>query len=147
MRCPTCNKGLNKTQGMRQHHAKVHGESLPNRTCKDCGTEFYDSKAQRTFCDDCNPNGGKNNGNWRHAKETSECRRCGASFGFYPSDKKGVYCPDCVADMDEFLGDPFVKDAERVAKTCKQCGVSMEVLKSDLDRGHGKFCNRDCLAD
>ena len=89
MRCPTCEKMLPTRQGMRQHHTKVHGEPLPNRTCADCGTDFYHAKAQRTFCYDCNHNAGENNGNWRDAKETAECRLCGDAFEFYPSDKKG----------------------------------------------------------
>ena len=146
MRCPTCNKRLNTTQGMRQHHAKVHGESLLNRTCRDCGSDFYDPKAQRTFCDDCNPNGGRNNGNWRGATETTTCRRCGDQFEYYPSDKTGVYCSSCVEESDEFLGDPYVKEAERTTKSCEQCGVKMNVLQSEVDRGRGKFCCRDCLA-
>lgn len=34
MECPTCEKSLATRQGMRQHHAKVHGESLPNERAK-----------------------------------------------------------------------------------------------------------------
>lgn len=147
MRCPTCNKQLNTTQGMRQHHAKVHGKSLPNRTCRDCGSEFYDPKAQRTFCDECNPNGGRNNGNWRGAKEVTTCQRCGTEFEYYPSDKPGVYCLTCVEESGEFLGDPYVKEAERVTKPCEQCGVEMNVLQSEVDRGRGKFCSFDCLCE
>jgi len=83
MRCPTCEKMLPTEQGMRQHHPKVHGEPLPNRTCVDCGTEFYHAKAKRKFCYDCNHNAGENNGNWKDARETAECRLCGDSFEFY----------------------------------------------------------------
>jgi len=88
------------------HHAKVHDDPLPNRTCKGCGTEFYDGKAQLAFCDNCNPNAGKHNGNWKDAKETADCRICGAEFDYYPSEKKGVYRPHCVEASREFLGTP-----------------------------------------
>lgn len=38
---------------MRRHHVQRHGESLPNRTCEDCGTAFYDENAMRSLCEDC----------------------------------------------------------------------------------------------
>lgn len=154
--CPTCGKELNTPQGMRQHHTKVHGERLPNRTCVDCDTDFYHAKAQREFCYNCNPNAGEHNGNWKDAKETAECRLCGEEFEYYPSDKKGVYCPECVAGSDEFLGDAYweVHDIERVERECEQCGVEMQVLQSHIDyqqseRGitTGRFCSRSCHSD
>lgn len=137
---------------MRQHHTKVHGERPPNRTCIDCGAAFYHAKAQRKFCYDCNPNAGPNNGNWKDAKETAECRRCGGTFEYYPSDKKGVYCPDCVAGSDEFLGDAYweVHDIERVDRECEECGKGMEILQSaieyheNMDHNIGRFCSVDC---
>lgn len=147
MRCPTCEKMLPTRQGMRQHHTKVHGEPLPNRTCVDCGTDFYHAKAQRKFCYDCNHNAGTNNGNWKDAKETAECRLCGGSFEFYPSDKKGVYCPSCVEVSDEFLGDASweVNDIDRVDRECEQCGEEFEMLKCNVIRGRGRFCSHECL--
>jgi hypothetical protein len=101
MDCPTCGKSLNTEQGMRQHHTKVHGDPLPNRTCKGCDTEFYDQKARRHYCDDCNPNAGPNNGNWKGAKDISNCARCGATFEYYPSDKPGVYCSRCIENEQD----------------------------------------------
>lgn len=146
---------LQTRQGMRQHHTKVHGEPLPNRTCVDCGSDFYQAKAQRKFCYDCNHNAGTNNGNWKDAKETAECRLCGGTFEFYPSDAKGVYCPSCVEESDEFLGDASweVNDIERVDRDCEQCGKEFEILQSDLDyhesQNHavGRFCSRECHSE
>jgi hypothetical protein len=69
MDCPTCGTSLSTRQGMRQHHTKMHGEPLPNRTCTGCDERFYDPKARREYCGDCNPNAGSNNGNWKHAAE------------------------------------------------------------------------------
>lgn len=132
---------------MRQHHAKVHGQSLPNRECNDCGSEFYDSKAQREFCDECNPNAGEHNGNWKDATEISECVRCGNRFEFYPSNKRGVYCSTCVEDADEFLGDHYadVHDIEWVERECDYCGKKLTVLASERKYGAGRFCSRECL--
>lgn len=81
------------------------------------------------------------------ARSTAECDRCGESFEYYPSDKPGVYCPDCVEDSEAFLGDPQERDAERVERSCKHCGRSMSVLRSTVERGHGKFCGQECFAD
>lgn len=147
MQCPTCDKELDTEQGIRVHHTRVHDVTLPNRVCNGCDTSFYDPKARRKYCDDCNPNAGEHNGNWKDAKETTNCSRCGQRFEYYPSDKDGVYCSDCVASADEFLGDAYVKDAERVEKTCEQCGCSMNVLQSRLDKGNGRFCSQDCVGD
>lgn len=148
MYCPSCEKELPTEQGMRQHHTKVHGYPLPNRTCVGCEVEFYDPKSQRKYCDECNPNAGRHNGNWRGAKETGECRLCGDSFEFYPSDKIGVYCPSCVEDSDEFLGQPYheVHEIERVTRVCEQCGDETEFLKSYIERDdrHGRFCSHEC---
>lgn len=147
--CPTCGKELSTKRGMRQHHTKVHDEPLPNRTCSGCDEEFYDPKARREFCDSCNPNAGKHNGNWKGAKETATCERCGDKFEFYPSNKEGRYCPDCVEEADEFLGKPYaeVVDVERIHRECDHCGKSMEVLASERKYGAGRFCSRDCLSN
>lgn len=146
--CPTCGKTLPTEAGVRQHHAKVHGESLPNRTCSDCGTDFYDPKARREYCEDCDPDAGANNGNYRSAKASAECERCGSPFEYYPSDKEGVYCPDCVAAADEFLGTHYaeVHGIEPVERTCDYCEADFEVLPWVVRRGWGRFCSHDCLS-
>lgn len=147
MDCPTCAESLDTEAGMRQHHAKVHGESLPNRTCKGCGTKFYDPKARLTYCDDCDPNAGEHNGNYKNAKETASCRRCDSTFEYYPSNKEGVYCSECVVSAEEFLGTPSfeIRDIERLTRTCDFCDEEMQVLHSERERGHGRFCSRECL--
>lgn len=146
--CPDCGKSLVTEQGMRQHHTKVHGEPLPNRHCKGCDTEFYDPKSRRTYCEGCNPEAREHNGNWRGGKESTECLLCGDTFEYYQSEKEGVYCPDCVKEANDFLGESFaeVHDIERVERDCEYCGEPMSVLVSERKRGNGRFCSRDCLA-
>jgi predicted nucleic-acid-binding Zn-ribbon protein len=136
-RCPTCEKELTTERGMRQHHTKVHDESLPNRTCKRCGTEFYDEKARLAFCDDCNPEAGEHNGNWKDAKETTTCERCEAAFEFYPSDKEGSTAPTCVDEMNTFVGTPSyeLRDVERLERECDYCGTEFTVLECDAVYG------------
>lgn len=147
--CPTCGKSLATEAGKRQHHAKVHGESLPNRTCEGCGTRFYDPKARLSYCDDCDPNAGENNGNWQDATEWTECERCGDEFEYYPSDKEGVYCSECVREADEFLGDHYaeVHDIQRIERECEYCGDEFSVLPCELRDGGVRFCSRDCVSE
>jgi len=130
---------------MRQHHTKVHGEPLPNRTCDGCDVEFYDPKARRTYCDDCNPNAGERNGNWTGAKEETECEICSSEFSYYPSDKDGRYCSDCVTDAGGLLPENHAEKIERVDTECSQCGSIISALPSKLERKeHGLFCDTAC---
>ncbi|WP_435195600.1 HNH endonuclease [Natronomonas sp. EA1] len=149
MECPTCGKHLDTEQGVRIHHTRVHDERLPNRTCKGCSTEFYDPKAQRVFCDDCNPNAGEHNGNWKGAKETTQCKRCDEEFEYYPSDKKGVYCSDCVSSATSFLGTPSYerKDSSPVMRRCEQCDGLFSVYPYVVRNGEGRFCSRGCHSE
>lgn len=148
MDCPTCGKSLSTERGVRQHHTKVHGDPLPNRTCSGCGTEFYDPKARLEFCDDCNPNGGEHNGNWKGRKETASCTCCGSRFEYYPSDKPGVYCSDCVDDAQGLLPDNPSTKEERVVVDCAACGAELEVRPARLDeQERGFFCTLDCYGD
>lgn len=148
MDCPTCGESLSGERGMRQHHTKVHGDPLPNRTCSGCGLEFYDPKARREYCDDCDPNAGEHNGNWRDAREQADCERCDSTFEYYPSDKRGVYCSDCVDAAEGLLPDnPSVK-GERVTVSCQSCGDALEVRPARIDdQKRGFFCTLDCYGD
>lgn len=145
--CPTCGTELSTRAGMRQHHTTVHGEPLANRTCTGCGAEFYDPKARLEFCEECGANAGEHNGNWSDATERADCKRCGETFEYYPSNKAGVYCPECVAESEAFLGEPHRADADRVTKECDFCDCEMTVLQSRLERGEGRFCGFECLCD
>ncbi|WP_435345510.1 HNH endonuclease [Haloarchaeobius sp. HRN-SO-5] len=147
MQCPTCEKELRTEQGMRQHHAKVHGVSLPNRECSGCGTAFYDPKACRTFCDDCNPNAGEHNGNWSDARERTSCRECGDEFEYYPSNKEGVYCPECVESADGLLPVQPMDDVPVTTAECTNCTREFEVSPSRLEgKSYGVFCSQSCYA-
>lgn len=130
------------------HHTRVHDERLPNRTCKGCNRDFYDAKAQRKYCPDCNPNAGEHNGNWKDAKESAECRVCETRFEYYPSDKEGIYCVQCIADVNGGVPERPDLRVERVSVTCRHCDTQMEVLPSRL-RGqtYGVFCDLDCYGD
>ena len=135
MDCPTCGMSLNTEQGTRQHYTEVHEDPLPNRTCEECNEAFYDPKARRTYCDDCYTGAGEQNGNWKGAKERTECEICRSEFEYYPSDKNGVYCSECVAESEQFLGTPSYpdKDIPRVDTECEHCGETYTVVKTRFE--------------
>ncbi|WP_115862793.1 HNH endonuclease [Halorussus litoreus] len=144
MDCPTCGESFDSEQGMRIHHSHKHSERLPNRTCKGCEAEFYDPKSRLEFCDECDPNSGENNGNWKGAKEKSECKLCESEFSYYPSDKDGIYCPECVDSASGLLPEnPAIR--ERIVTDCLHCGSEIEACPSRTkDRKRGVFCDLEC---
>lgn len=146
MECPTCGTHLRTEQGARQHHTKVHDEPLPNRTCRDCQREFYDPKSRRVYCDDCYSESGEKNGNYRNAKETTDCELCGETFEYYPSNKKGVYCSDCVADADGLLPENPSSQGERVECACPACGRIHSVVPSRAENTRGVYCGLGCYS-
>lgn len=146
--CPTCEEPFRTLQGMRQHHSKVHGTSLPNRECQDCGMEFYDPKSRLKFCQNCQPNSGRNNGNWKNARETTHCVICDSEFEYYPSDTKGMYCPDCVESADGLLPETYPKRIPRAIKNCRECGAEIRILPSRVaQQRRGFFCDMDCYGN
>ncbi len=88
--------------------------------------EFYDPKSRLNYCDDCDPNAGKNNGNWKGAKEIGTCQFCGAEFPYYPSNKVGKYCADCVESADGLLPENPATE-NRIATPCSYCETTIEV--------------------
>lgn len=102
--CPSCDRSFDTHRGLSVHHSQVHGEQLPNRTCDHCGDSFYSDYAKKYCTDDClqmsNSYSGENHPNYRGAKESTSCDLCGARFDYYPSNKKGLYCSECVTEAD-----------------------------------------------
>lgn len=144
MDCPTCGKSFDSEHGMGIHYGHNHEGTLPNRTCNGCEVEFYDPNSRLNYCDDCDPNAGENNGNWKGAKEVGTCQLCRTEFLYYPSEKKGTYCSECVESADSLLPEnPAAKD--RVVAVCSYCETTIEVCPSRIEtRKRGIFCDLDC---
>jgi len=128
MDCPTCGDTLATERGVRQHHTRVHSDPPPNRTRVGCGVGFYDAKARRVYCDDCNPNGGEHNGNYRDATETATCRVCGDEFDYHSSDKDGIYCSTCVEAAEGLLPGNPERGARTDGHACRLGGDGVETL-------------------
>lgn len=118
-------------------------------SCPTCGRDDFSSEG-----------GMKTHHYYKHnesiAKEDSECVSCKSSFEYYPSNKDGNYCSDCVENgvhyslqnlpiafveyVPMFEGSDHPSWVERVKRDCKNCNTVFEV-KPSSDR---KFCSKDC---
>jgi hypothetical protein len=98
--CPTCGRTFEARRGLGVHHSHAHDERLPNRECDHCGGEFYSNYEKRYCSEACllesDSYTGENNPNYRGGKETTACDICDDEFEYYPSEKRGLYCSECV---------------------------------------------------
>lgn len=107
--CPTCGRQFDTRRGLGVHHVLAHNERLPNRTCAHCDGAFY-SDYEKKYCSlGCRESAvsfeGERNPNYRGAKRAANCRICGSEFEYYPSDKEGLFCAECV-DKNEWQNPP-----------------------------------------
>lgn len=151
--CPSCEREFDSSRALRVHHAGSHDRRLPNRTCADCGTEFY-REYEVKYCSEACRNrsvsfGGRNNPNYRGAKRSTRCDNCQAVFEYYPSEKEGCYCPDCVQNggwrhRPDVAGENNPRYTGGLRRTdCDVCGATVERYPSELEGG-SVVCSRRC---
>lgn len=94
---------------------------------------------------------GADNPNYRGAKESTECERCGEAFEFYPSEKEGRFCAACVEGNDwqeppSLSGEnhPRYGGGKRTV-TCDVCGAGIERYPSEIGDG-ATLCGEACRA-
>lgn len=151
--CPACGSEFDTRRGLGVHHSLVHDEQLPNRTCADCGEEFY-SSYEKKYCSrncryDSASSKSKEKRNYRRGKERTDCRICGATFEYYPSNKKGLYCSDCV-ENESWRSIPATSGSEnprwnggKVEVECAVCGTAIERYPSNFT-GDVAVCSEEC---
>lgn len=151
--CPSCGREFDTRRGLGVHHVLVHGERLANRTCARCNRSFFSNYKKKYCSPSCRESSvsfeGENNPNYRGGKETTTCQRCGSEFEYYPSDKKGLYCAECVATNDwqtppgsSGPDNPRWKGGKRTV-SCSVCGEEVERYPSDIV-GDVVVCNSEC---
>lgn len=151
--CPTCESAFDTRRGLGVHHSLVHGERLPNRECANCSDEFYCSYAKMYCSEECRREGlsleNESNPNYRGGKEGAECRICGAEFEYYPSAKKGLYCPDCVED-GSWRVTPDTKGSNhplwnggKIERECEICDTAIKRYPSGFS-GDVAVCSEEC---
>ena len=153
--CPSCDRQFDSERGVRVHHAHAHGDPLPNRECAACGTEFY-SEYERKYCsDDCREEAvsraGEDNPNYSGAKQETSCEQCETSFEYYPSEKPGRFCNECVEaggwrHTVPLTGEDSPRyDGGQIEITCDTCGSRFERYPNAVN-DDVNFCSKACQA-
>lgn len=154
--CPTCGRDFESRRGLGVHHSSVHDERLPNRKCDRCGTEFY-SDSERVYCsDECHDSAvsyeGEANPNYKDAKEETDCVLCETTFEYYPSEKKGLYCADCVENAS-WRDPPVISGSDhhrwnggKITLSCDVCDATVERHPSMIT-GEATLCGRECFEE
>ena len=151
--CPTCGRVFDSRRGLGVHHSRAHGERLPNRECAECGTEFHEEYEKKYCSDECYDEAvsyeGEANPHYQGGKESTECEICGTEFEYYPSEKEGLYCPDCVEDAEwrhkpdlEGSNNPRWKGGKQ-RFDCAVCEESFERYPSNA-AGEIAVCSESC---
>lgn len=131
--CPTCDKVVNTSLGLKQHHTKVHGESLVETSdCNWCGETFKVKPSQvGNFCSrECFGKDRSEHGlEARKRRVEVACEGCGEVMELRKSEvghKK--YCsPECRRDGQ------FIE--------CEVCGSEFYAYDTYDD---ARFCSQGC---
>lgn len=157
--CPDCGRVFDTELGLRTHYGRVHNGNLPNRVCSVCQTEFYAEHEKKYCSEECLHEGksysGADNPNYSGGKSVGTCELCDDDFEFYPSEKDGVYCSNCVENVQWRLPpktsgpeNPQWKGGKRDLE-CAVCGESVKRYPSNVSEvtvcGHA--CRRQWLSD
>lgn len=138
--CPTCEKILNTSLGLKQHHTKVHGESLVQTAeCQWCGDEFTVRPSQTgNFCSrECFGNHRTENGvPARKRRVLKTCPVCDGKFSVKQSRSDvRVYCSKaCRQDS-----------RQGAVLSCEQCGDGFYAYDSYADSA--RFCSQSCYGE
>lgn len=136
--CPTCENVLNTSLGLKQHHTKVHDESLVETMgCEVCGTEFIVRPCQdnRHTCSmECKGKRRSVKGvPARKRRVTEPCKGCGEDMELRPSEVgHKVYCSDDCRRDGEFID-------------CEVCGSEFYAYDTYADKA--RFCSQDCYGE
>jgi hypothetical protein len=131
--CPTCDKVLNTSLGLKQHHTKVHDESLVETSeCNWCGDTFKVRPSQPgNYCSrECFGKHRSEHGlGARKRRVTVQCPGCEEGFEVRHSEVgHKVYCsPSCRRDGQTI--------------ECEVCGSEFYTYDTYDD---ARFCSQDC---
>jgi len=151
--CPTCRQTFDTRRGLGVHHSSAHGRRLPNRECHECGTEFYCDYEKKYCSDECRDEAvsfeAEQNPNYDGSKEQTSCERCGESFEYYPSEKEGLYCSECV-ETKNWRNPPVIKGDNHPrwngGKLTIECAICEETVERYPSHVYGEvtFCSDEC---
>jgi 5-methylcytosine-specific restriction endonuclease McrA len=150
--CPTCGRDFSSRRGLGVHYATAHSDCLPNGACAHCGDRFYSEYAKKYCSERClsaaAPHAGERNPNYRGGTTETTCRICGTAFEYYLSEKRGLYCSNCV-ETEQWRTVPSVRGSAhglwkggKQRHPCQVCGVIVERYPSNV--GDVVLCSDEC---
>jgi hypothetical protein len=85
------------------------------------------------------------------AVEESSCVDCGSNFEYYPSNKKGHYCSDCVDNSwgsENLVHESGAKNTNwkggKKDANCSWCNKEIKVNRWKYKKYNNHFCSKDC---
>jgi len=150
--CPSCKRtDFESRRGMKQHHARTHGVALGRETttltCENCGDSYNvreDNADQSRFCSaDCLYLGRKSEG---RSETSSSCEWCESSFTHHPSRDRRFCSQGCHRSWlhgEHLTGDDSPL-ANKVERTCDECGTSFTRQQSRAELNDRDYCSQDC---
>lgn len=137
--CPTCGKELPTEHGLKQHHAKVHGESIvQTKECEVCGDEYKPHPSQydeRHTCSmECKSKRRSELGlEARKRRGTFVCANCGDEITAAKSDaERKKYCSN----------ECYYGDRNGEVLECEWCGDEFYAYDSYANKA--RFCSQEC---
>jgi endogenous inhibitor of DNA gyrase (YacG/DUF329 family) len=118
-----------------------------------CGGRFFSNHEKRYCSEGCLDEAvsfeREAHPNYSGGKSTAECRICGAEFDYYPGNKEGHYCSECVGN-EQWRYRPQVSGANNARwnggkreLTCSECGATVRRHPWNITSEH-VFCSPDC---
>ncbi len=126
---------------------------MGDRTCANCDGSLEAEHARKYCSRECFHEGhsfvGENNPNYRGGKEVTECEICGSVFEYYPTEKEGLYCADCVKN-EEWRTPLDISGSNnprwKGGKEERNCGVCGDTVKRHPSGFTGRVtvCSETC---
>lgn len=140
--CPTCAKKFDSEHGMKSHHGAKHNKPVPEtgeHDCPNCHRAFDSKKGLRYHHTTV------------HGKSLTEnqstCEWCGTSFTYHKERDEGRFCSqECYQEWlhQEYLSGEDSPLANKVERTCDECGEVFKRQKSRADLNERDYCSREC---
>ena len=132
--CPDCDRDYEAKSQLKIHYNHRHDGPFPEYECEACGERFHASFDRKYCSTPC-----RQDASGRTGKVSTSCDRCGTEFEYYPSEKEGLYCSDCVKAGDwrsppslSSEDNPQWKGGKRVL-ACDVCGETVERYPSNVN--------------
>jgi len=148
--CPDCDRVYEATSQLKIHYDHRHDGSFPEYECEACD-EWFHASAERKYCSvTC-----RREANDQTGKATASCEQCSTEFEYYPSEKKGLYCSDCV-ESGEWRSPPSLNSEDnpqwnggKRELSCEICGKTVERYQSNVNDVVvcGEACRREWLSE